>query len=359
MRATCIACLLLSACARPVLAQHAEASFFAIDTIVAVDETVDVNGNNSTGVLFDAVVSTDFGGGFQAIVRPFVLRQSSGEWNRQIWIAQVRYERSGPVGLRVDAGLIPSPVGLNNLTLRPPFNPTIAQPSSLFSVLPPLEPRGMRATLLGALYAYGVQTTVSGERWDARAAVVDHSPLRTRRVFAQTNPPRFPNVVFGGGITPIVGVRVGASITAGGWQQEGETAFASEDRAATIATVETEISFRHTRILGEWIRDVIQTTTGDRVASGWYVTGQQTLSPRWFVAGRVERIASPAVLFPPADVSTPVVIDQRLQGVEETIGYRITPDITLRASHRARRSFGLPGFDHTFATSVVWWRRWM
>jgi hypothetical protein len=88
------------------------------------------------------------------------------------------------------------------------------------------------------------------------------------------------------------------------------------------------------------------------------VQGQQTLTPRWFAAGRFERISSPAALgF--GDVTAPVIVDQQLQGVEETVGYRLTTEITLRASHRARRGFGRPGFDHTFAVSAVWWRRWM
>ena len=357
MRAICIAALLLVSGAGPVLAQEARPSFLAIDTMAAVDEVIDRNGSDSFGVTLDAVVSADFGHGFQAIVRPFVSRLSSGEWNRQVWIAAVRYERAAPsAGLRVDAGLIPSPIGLANLSLRPGTNPTIAQPSSLFSALPPLEQRGMRATLLGAVYAYGLQTTVSGRHWDARAAVIDQSPLRTRRVFAQINPPRFANVVFGGGFTPIVGLRFGASVGHGDWQRAGETPTTTSNRDATITTVETEVAFRYTKILGEWIRDRIETSTGTHVASGWYVQGQQTLTPRWFAAGRVERIDSPAVLGNPA---APLIVDQRLQGVEETVGYRVTPDVTVRASHRARRGFGRPGFDHTFGVSVVWWRRWM
>lgn len=357
MRSICLAALLLVSGAPPVLAQEARPSFLAIDTTAAFDEVIDRNGSDSFGVLLDAVVSADFGRGFQAIVRPFVNRLASGEWNRQVWIATVRYERAAPnAGLRVDAGLIPSPIGLANLSLRPGNNPTIAQPSSLFSALPPLEPRGMRVTLLGAVYAYGLQTTVSGTHWDARAAVIDQSPLRTRRVFAQTNPPRFANVVFGGGFTPIVGLRFGASVGHGDWQRAGETPTTTANRDATIATVETELAFRHTKISGEWIRDRMETSTGTHIASGWYVQGQQTLTPRWFAAGRVERIQSPAVLGDPA---APLIVDQRLEGVEETVGYRITPEVTLRASHRARRGFGRPGFDHTFAMSVVWWRRWM
>jgi hypothetical protein len=358
MRATFVACLLAASWVSPALAQQARPSFFAVDTVAAIDETVDFDGNYSTGVILDAVVSADFGRGFQGIVRPFVSRLSSGEWNRQVWVAVVRYERTARVGLRVDAGLIPSPIGLANLTLRPHLNPTISQPSSLFTPLPPFEPRGVRATLLGAVYAYGVQTTVSSEHWDVRAAVMDTSPLRTRRVFAQTNPPRFANVVIGGGITPVVGVRFGGSITRGDWQRAGEASFVTEDRAATITTLEAELEFRHTKLAGEWIRDAFETSTADRVATGWYAQGQQTLTPRWFVAGRVEQMSSPAVFWL-GNGAPPLVVDQELKGIEETVGYRVTPEFTLRASHRARRGFGRPGFDHTAALSVVWWRRWM
>ena len=351
--------LVLVSLALPCGAQQAQPSLFAVDTIAAVDEVVDLNGNNVTGVTFDAVVSADFGRGFQAIVRPVAQRLNSGEWNRQVWIATLRYERPAPIGVRVDGGLIPSPIGLANLTLRPHLNPTISQPSSLFTPLPPLEPRGSRATLLGAVYAFGAQATVSGTQWDARAALIDTSPLRTRRVFAETNPPRFMNLVLGGGVTPFVGVRVGASLTMGGWQQAGESPFVTEDRSATIVTVESEVSFAFTKVAGEWIRDTLETSTGDRVASGWYVQAQQTLTPRWFVAGRVERMSSPGVFWLDAGGMPPYVVQQRLIGVETTAGYRITPEITLRASHRAREGFGRQAFDHTLAVSAVWWRRWI
>jgi hypothetical protein len=344
--------------AAPAAAQQARPALFAVETSAALDETVDFDGNHVTGVIVDGVVSADFGHGFQGIVRPFLQRLNTGEWNRQVWIAAVRYERRAPVGLRVDAGLIPSPIGLANLTLRPHLNPTISQPSSLFTPLPPLEPRGSRATLLGAVYAYGGQATVSATHWDARAAIIDTSPLRTRRVFAQNNPPRFMNVVLGGGITPIVGVRIGGSFTHGGWQQAGETPAIDENRDATVVTIETEVSFAYTKLAGEWVRDLIETSTGDRVASGWYVQGQQTLTPRWFVAARIERMAAPAVFWidPPRP---PLVVDQLLKGTEETLGFRLTPEITIRAGHRARRGFGRPGYDHTASVSVVWWRRWL
>ena len=80
--------------------------------------------------------------------------------------------------------------------------------------------------------------------------------------------------------------------------------------------------------------------------------GQQTLAPRWFVASRIERMSSPARLFSPP-------VEQDFTGVEETIGFRVTPEMTLRASHRARRGFGRTGFDHTASVSAVWWKRWI
>jgi hypothetical protein len=338
---------------REAAGQLARPSPFALDTAASVDQTRTFSGEDGTGVLVDAVMSVGFGAGFEGIIRPWAQRQASGDWNKQIWIAAVRYQRQGPIGLRVDAGLIPSPIGLSNLMLRPQLNPTVSLPAALFQALPTTEPGGPRATLLGAVYAYGANATVSGDHWDARAAVIDTSPLRTRRIFASTNPPRFDNVVIGGGVTPFVGFRVGGSVTHGGWQRANETPTITENRDATIVTIESEFSYRYTKLLGEWVRDWLETSGGDRVATGWYLQGQQTLTPRWFVAGRVERISAPAL--------TPLFTTERqhLNGVEETLGFRLTPELTLRADHRARQGFGRPGFDHQIAVSAVWWKRWL
>lgn len=333
--------------------QLARPASIALDSAVSVDQTRTFSGDNSTGAILDAVLSVGFGAGFEGMIRPWAQRQANGEWNKQIWIAAVRYQRPGPIGLRVDAGLIPSPIGLSNLLLRPQLNPTVSLPASLFTALPPVEAGAPRATLLGAVYAYGASATVSGARWDARAALIDTSPLRTRRIFAETNPPRFDNVVIGGGITPFIGLRVGGSVTRGGWLRGGESPTILENRDATIVTVESEFSYRYTKVLGEWVRDTLETSSGGgQVASGWFVQGQQTLTPRWSVAGRVERMSAPLI--------TPLLSTrQHLDGVEETIGFKLTPELTLRVDHRARRGFGRPEFDHQASLSAVWWKRWL
>jgi hypothetical protein len=349
------ACTLAALVANAAVAQEATPSVLALDSSAAVDVTVDKNGDQVTGIFMDSLASVEITRGLQAMVRPQVQRLgATGEWNRQIWVADLRYERPGRVAVRVEGGYIPSPIGLANLTLRPHLNPTIAQPAELFTSIPSLEPRGPRINLLTGMYPLGAQAMVSALHWDARVAVIDTSPLRLRRVFAsppRPNPPRFTNVVIGAGVTPFVGFRVGASVTRGGWMRAGESPTITENRDATVATVESELSFRHTSLAGEWVHDTLETSFGDRAASGWYVQGAQALSPRWFVAARVERINTTLPLA--------IAVDQHFKASEQTIGFRLTPELTLRASHRLIERFAATEFDHTGAVSVVWYRRWM
>jgi hypothetical protein len=182
--------------------------------------------------------------------------------------------------------------------------------------------------------------------------VIDTSPLRSRRIFATANPPRFANVVVGGGITPMVGLRIGSSVTHGGWMRAGEQPQITEDQDATVITLEGEYSAGYTKVIGEWVRDLLETSTGDESVTGWWLQGQQTLSPRWFVGGRIERVDAPA-LTPDGTLD-----DQDFTGIEEVIGFRLTPELTFRAGHRARRLFGRSGFDNQLAVSAVWWKRW-
>jgi hypothetical protein len=346
----CAVMLLLGAVSAS--AQQARPAALSIDSAAAVDVTVDADGNDVTGVFLDSLVTANLGRGLQAMVRPQVQRlANTGEWNRQIWVAEARYERTGRVATRFEGGYIPSPIGLANLTLRPHLNPTIAQPASLFTSIPSLEFRGPRVNLLSGLYPLGAQATVSTERWDARVAVIDTSPLRLRRVFGSTNPPRFTNTVVGGGVTPFVGFRVGASVAHGGWLRAGETAATTVDRDATVVTLESELAFRHTSLAGEWTHDTLETSLGDRTTAGWYVQGMQTLAPRWFVAGRVEQIRT--------TLPVPSAIQQHFNANEQTLGFRVTPEVTLRVSHRAVERFGTSDFGHTGAVSVVWYRRWL
>jgi hypothetical protein len=345
--------------AAPAAAQEAKLSAVSIDSSADVDVTVDANGNQVTGIFLDTLVTADFGKHLEAIVRPQVQRlANSGEWNRQLWVAELRYERPGPVAFRVEGGYIPSPVGLANLTLRPHMNPTIGVPAELFTSIPSPELRGPRINLLSGIYPLGAQATVSARHWDTRVALMDTSPLRLRRVFATPNvplfagnPPRFTNVVIGGGVTPFVGFRLGASLTHGGWLRAGESPAVTENRDANLVSVEGELSFRHTALAGEWVHDALDTTFGTRTAAGWYLQGAQAVSPRWFVAGRFDDIRT--------TLPVAAALEQNFRNTEQTLGFRVTPEITLRVSHRMREPFGGTTWAHTGAFSIVWYRRWM
>ena len=106
--------------------QLARPAIVAVDSSVAIDRTRTATGDESSAITMDAVMSMGVGGNFEAIVRPWVQKSATGEWNRQVWVAALRYERPGPVGLRVDAGLIPSPIGMSNMLLRPQLNANIS-----------------------------------------------------------------------------------------------------------------------------------------------------------------------------------------------------------------------------------------
>jgi len=371
MRVLSILTIALAA-AVPCSAQQARADAVSIETSAAVDTAVGSNGTATTGTVVDAIAAMGLGRGFEAIARPWAQRLgTTKDWNPQIWLATLRYQRPGRVSLRVDGGLIPSPVGLATMELRPTINPTIGMPASLFTSLPAFEPKMPRTTLIGALYPYGVAATASTTHWDARVAVIDTTPMRMRMVISDKNPPRFANVVIGGGVTPMIGLRVGGSVTHGGWQsaaESGASAYAAaggtlavpgaatsgDECDATVVTVESQYAFRFTSLAGEWVREAIETSTRRTVTpSGWFIQGQQTLSARWFAAARIDRMTSPALL------PSGAFQQQRYSGVEETIGYRLTPEVTVRAGHRAQRGFGRDAFSHAATVSIVWAKRWI
>ena len=66
-----------------------------------------------------------------------------------------------------------------------------------------------------------------------------------------------------------------------------------DDRSVSLWNVEGEWSFGYTKVSGEVTRDRLQTIAGTETAYGWFVQGQQTLTPRFFVAARQEGASAP------------------------------------------------------------------
>jgi len=161
-------------------------------------------------------------------------------------------------------------------------------------------------------------------------------------------------VVAGAGITPVVGLRLGVSLAHGDYATADEiTRPSSTGRAVTMVGGEGEYEFGYTKISAEVLRSEFETFADPAVAYEWFVQGVQTVSPRWFVDGRQEGTSAP----PPIN-GTVVGQRTRLMMVEATAGYRVTPDITLRASYYTRKFYGALTWDQQVGVSVVWAHRW-
>ncbi len=122
-----------------------------------------------------------------------------------------------PIGLRVDAGQFSNPIGLSILENRPDKNPVVSQHSTLYLPVPRYEVGTPSTNLLAAAYPLGAKVTVSGAKWDARAAVIDSSPIRGRSFFGNDKPPRMANFVAGAGFTPYIGLRFGVAVGTGAY----------------------------------------------------------------------------------------------------------------------------------------------
>ena len=102
------------------LAAYAQTSRFALDAVAAADVDHGSQVTRHSTAWFDVFGAVRIAGGLDLRARPVVFRRSfDGTWQGQIYELAMRYERPGPIGLRVDAGQFSSPIGLSILENRP------------------------------------------------------------------------------------------------------------------------------------------------------------------------------------------------------------------------------------------------
>ncbi|MDO8677422.1 MAG: hypothetical protein Q7R30_02505 [Acidobacteriota bacterium] len=350
------ACAAAAACLFGAAARDADAqtSRFALDTVVAVDGDAGSQVVRKATAWFDLFGAVRITDGLDLRVRPVVFRRSfDGGWRGQIYELALRYERPGDVGYRIEAGQIPSPIGLSILENRPNLNPVVSQHSTLYLPLPRFEAGTPTNFLLAASYPLGAQVTVTGKTWDARAAVTDGSPVRGRPFFGDNKPPRMANLIFGAGVTPHIGVRIGASVAHGGYAGSGEVRDpARGDRNASVAQVEGEWSFGHTRMAGEYLWTGREMAVGEARAHGGWAEITQAIRPRWFVVARYDdqRTRSTSLV----DNTPRLEIYRRF---ETAVGYRLTPELTLRGSYLTRKGYVVGFWDDQVLGSIVFARK--
>jgi hypothetical protein len=288
-------------------------------------------------------------------IRPWFFKSASADaWNQEIYQAAVRYEQGGRIGLRVDAGYIPSPIGLGMLDMRADINPTIQPHLSYFVPLMPFDRGAPMMRSIASSYPLGALATMSTDRWDARAAVVTSAPTRRFVLGAAQNPRATPVAIVGGGVTPIPGLRLGASTAHGQYATADElSAAVAGDRMLTMWTVEGEYAFGYTKIAGEVTRERFDRGSAQDRAGSWYVQGTHTLSPRWYMSGRYEAIDAPAPFYAP-----PGSPRLSFRTAEATAAFRMTRELTLRTSVTASRGYAASETDQRVGAQMVWSRRW-
>lgn len=336
------------ALASPCLAQPSRIAF---DVVVAADGDGGSEVTRKPTVWLDAFAAVRLAEGLDLRTRPVVFRRSfDGEWRAQFYELALRYERPGTVGWRVELGHFSSPVGLSILENRPDRNPVVSPHSTLYLPIPRIESGTPTTFLLAASYPLGARLTVSGAKWDGRAAVTDSSAIRSRPFFGADKPPRMANVMVGGGFTPYIGLRFGGAIAYGPYAVATEVRDPSRgDRRASLVQLESEWSFRHTRLAGEflWTRRELAETDA-RVDGGW-VEATQTLSPRLFVAARYDEQWTRWRVTPDAPER-----EAEYRRVETALGFRVTPELTLRGSYMTRNGYVVGFWDDQFLASIVY-----
>jgi len=82
------------------------------------------------------------------------------------------------------------------------------------------------------------------------------------------------------------------------------------------------------------------------VARGFLLEAVRTLSPRWYVAGRVTRASTP--------VFTAGTRVRRSNGtVDSNVGIRISPELILKVGYQGARAYTRADWDHSAAVSLV------
>ncbi|HET7221372.1 MAG TPA: hypothetical protein VFJ02_25125, partial [Vicinamibacterales bacterium] len=281
-------------------------------------------------------------------------RLPGGDWSKEMYQLQVRYQPQTALPLRIDAGIISSSLGIIALEMRPDRNPVIGSPSYYFSPLPSFDGKFDRVQILSGGYPLGAMASLSGRRWDARAGVTDGTPARNRKMMSSARPPARPQFVAGGGVTPIAGLRVGGGYARGVYRESTDataTLPSAREADATVFNLEGEYSVGYTRIAGEWVRDSFETATTPAVARGLLLEAVQTISPRVYAAARTTQTSTPVFA---AGART----RRAARSVEATIGFRLSPEITLKAGYQGSRTYTGVAWTHAAAVSFVVFKRW-
>jgi hypothetical protein len=209
-------------------------------------------------------------------------------------------------------------------------------------------------------YPIGVKVSGEGGGFDYRAGLVS---LPTTHVGYEPVPSARLRPAIGGGYTPIVGLRFGASFTTGPYLSRAVSTAALHGESWT-SYQQTVMAFDAQYAVG-YLETHVEAARGSYDLAGktsivgftYYGEAKYTLTPRLFVAVRLERNKYPFIR-PSATLPWTAKLTDFVDG-ETGIGFRVTSTTLLKASVRGDRwwvNAGAPGYrgmgGHAFAMQL-------
>ena len=264
----------------------------------------------------------DLGAGFQAILVGLGeggKASSAGKADADLEQAFLRWTSTSSVRLTVDAGRIVTPYGNFSRRYLSSANPLIGTPDGY-----------------GVSYPIGAVAAGSVARFDYRVAVTD-SPLVNEKYVPPPGRAYRPGLEVG--VTPIVGLRLGAYATQGPYLGQdvaaslpaGESWRSFEQR---VVAANLEFSRGHFALNAEYAASDYEVPTTAARSKGrlWFVEPVYAWTPRLFTALRLEANDYPYI----APVSSAFWIAQNAQfrDLEVGVGWRFSRGLVVKTSYR-------------------------
>ncbi|HEX8945101.1 MAG TPA: hypothetical protein VF785_18335 [Gemmatimonadaceae bacterium] len=191
-------------------------------------------------------------------------------------------------------------------------------------------------------YPYGVEVFGEAYKFDYRVAAVSRP---TSHVGYEPDPTPRLRPAIGGGFTPMIGLRLGASFTVGPYLNDNVAATALKGERWTdfhqrVMAFDASFSHGYLETHAEAARGSYDIPSGKITGFTYYGEAKYTLTPRFFVAARAERNKYPFIRPTSATAPATATWSARLTDfVDGEIGggYRLSPSTLLKASVRGDR----------------------
>ena len=278
-------------------------------------------GTAALGARLRLFSSVRLGAGFEVVAAGRIEGGSALEDGTETELEQafVRWSRGGAATIVVDAGKVTVPLGNFAKRYRSDVNPLVGSPDSY-----------------DVSYPVGLVVATRWKWLDVRAAALDR-PLANENYVPESDSALRPALA--AGVTPIVGLRIGAYWTAGPYLGDGVTPFLPgedhwKDFDQSIAGMELEFSRGYFELNGDvaWSEYDVPTLSERARGTAWYLEPKYTWTPRFFTALRYEYNDYPYIA--PVAPGVWIAPNAAFRDVELGLGWRLSAGALAKLSYR-------------------------